>query len=114
MRISIRSPEGVELDNATVSDPKRAANEAAFLLSSLARIYPGTLLIFDDDRPAEQASPITVTPAHVRSLMTRLEARSRALESARPEDSADMRLAARLFRHFERIGWIGKCSIAMQ
>jgi hypothetical protein len=84
------------------------------LLARCGCLYPGSLLIFDDDSPIrEPGTLMTLTTGHLQSLAGRLEQRAGIVELAQPLSAEDLRTAARLCRHALKVGWIGKTSIAI-
>jgi hypothetical protein len=113
MRLSLRDPQGKELAFVSIPNPKRAPYAAMQMLSRLEQLEAGSLLIFDDDQPVQGPDFVTITADNLRSIGGRLEARAKVFETACPEDAADMRIAARLCRHFLKVGWIGKSSVAI-
>ena len=114
MRISLRDPYGKELDFASVADVHEAPAEAMLLLARCGCLYPGSLLIFDDDRPShEPGTPMMLTVGHLQSLAARLEQWANVIELAQPLSAEDLRMAARLCRHALKVGWNGKTSIAI-
>jgi hypothetical protein len=114
MRISLRDHHDKELDFASVADVREAAAEAMILLARVGSLYPGSLVIFDDDRPSwEPDSMMTLTVGHLQSLAGRLKQRADILHLAQPLSAEDLRTAARFCRHALKVGWIGKTSIAI-
>ena len=114
MRISLRDQYAQELGVASVADVHEAPAEGMLLLAKFGCLYPGSLLIFDDDRPShEPDAPMTLTVGHLQSLAARLEQQARAIELAQPLSAEDLRTAARFCRHALNVGWIGKTGIAI-
>jgi hypothetical protein len=114
MRISLRDQYAQELDVASVADVHEAPAEAMFLLAKFGCLYPGSLLIFDDDKSCyEPDTPMTLTVGHLQSLAARLEQWASIIELAQPLAAEDMRTAARFCRHALKVGWNGKTSIAI-
>jgi hypothetical protein len=107
MRISLRDHHGVELGFASVFDAKDAPAEGMILLARFGRLYPGSLLSFDDDKPRrEPGTLMTVTAGNIIALAGRLEQRAGVIAPAQPLSTEDLRTAARLCRHFVKVGWI--------
>jgi hypothetical protein len=105
MRISLRDQYAQELGVASVADVHEAPAEAMFLLARFGCLYPGSLLIFDDDRPSrEPGTPTTLTVGHLQSLAARLEQWASAIELAQPLSAEDLRTAARICRHALKVG----------
>jgi hypothetical protein len=114
LRISLRDHHGKELDFATISDGKDAPAEGMMLLAKIGFLYPGSLLIFDDDKPKQEPGTLmTLTVGHVQSLAGRLEQRAGVIALAQPLSAEDLRTAACFCRHALKVGWIGKTSIAV-
>jgi hypothetical protein len=114
MRISLRDHHDKELDSASVTDVREAPAEAMMMLARVGCLYPGSLLIFDDDSPSsDPGTPMTLTTGHLQSLAGRLEQRAGILNLAQPLTAKDLRTAARFCRHALKVGWIGKTSIAI-
>ncbi len=114
MRISLRDQNDKELDSANVIDVRDAPAEAMMLLARVGSLYPGSLLIFDDDRPSwEPDTLMTLTAGHLQSLAGRLKQRADVLDVAQPLAAEDLRTAARFCQHAIKVGWIGKTSIAI-
>jgi hypothetical protein len=105
MRITLIDHHGQELDSATVSDGKDAPAEAMILLARFGFLYPGSLLSFDDDKPAQSAGNLlTAGVGHINSLASRLEQRAKVIAVSLPLSADDLRFAARLCRHMIRVG----------
>jgi hypothetical protein len=114
MRISLRDQHDKEMDFANVFDVHDAPAEAMLLLARVGSLHPGSLLIFDDDRPSREPNTLmTLTVAHLQSLAGRLDHRARVIELSRTPSAEDLRTAARFCRHALKVGWIGKTSIAI-
>ena len=114
MRISLRDQYARELCVASVADVDEAPAEAMFLLSQFGCLYPGSLLIFDDDSPSHEPDTLMIlTVGHPQSLAARLEQRASAIQLAQPLSAEDLQTAARICRHALNVGWIGKTSIAI-
>jgi len=114
MRISLRDHHDKELDFASVGDVRQAPAEAMLLLAKLGSLYPGSLLVFDDDKPRrEPGTLMTLTAGHIRSLAGRLEQRAALIALAQPLSAEDLQTAARFCRHAFKVGWVGKTSIAL-
>jgi hypothetical protein len=114
MRISLLDHHGKELDFATVDDVLQAPAEAMMLLARLGCLYSGSLLSFDDDKPHHEAGTLlTVSAGNISSLAGRLEQRAGVISVSQPLSAGDLQTAARLCRHFIKVGWItGTISIA--
>jgi hypothetical protein len=107
MRISLIDHHGAELDAATVANGKDAPAEGMIMLARYEILYPGSLLSFDDDKPHQEAGTlIAVTAGNVASLAGRLEQRASVIDLVRPLSAEDLRMAARLCRHYVKAGWI--------
>jgi hypothetical protein len=108
MRISLRDPAGKETDSAIAADCRDAPTEAMMMIARCARLDPGHMLSVDDDNvPREEPDTLmTVTAGNIKSLVGRLEQRADVIDRAQPLSAADLRIAARLCRHFVRCGWI--------
>jgi hypothetical protein len=113
MRISLRDQYARELGVASVDDVDEAPAEAMLLLARFGCLYPGSLLIFDDDGPSHGPGAMALTVGQLQSLAARLEQQARAIELAQPRSAEDLRMAARFCRHVLNVGWIGKTSIAI-
>jgi hypothetical protein len=114
MRISLQDQYGTELDVANVTDVHDAPAEAMLLLARCGSLYPGSLLIFDDDSAIrEPGAPMTLTAGHLQSVAGRLEQRAGAIGVSQPLYADDLRTAVRFCRHAVKVGWIGKTSIAI-
>jgi hypothetical protein len=84
------------------------------LLARFGRLYPGSLVSFDDDKPRQESGmPMTLTAGNLQSLAGRLEQRAGVIVLAQPPCAEDLRTAARFCRHALKVGWVGKTSIAI-
>jgi hypothetical protein len=108
MRVSLRNSDGDEVDAASAVDGESIAHEAMVLIVRHKRLAVGDLLSVDpDDAPREQPGGLLhVSAGNLRSVCARLEARANVIERVRPEDAADLRIAARFCRHAIKVGWI--------
>jgi hypothetical protein len=114
MRISLRDQDGKELDVANVFDVRDAPTEAMLLLARCGSLYPGSLVIFDDDSSIREPGILmTLTAGHLQSLVGRLEQQASAIGVSQPLYAEDLRTAARFCRHALKVGWIGNTSIAI-
>ena len=114
MRISLRDQHDKEIDFASVFDVREAPAEAMLLLAKVGCLYPGSLLIFDDDRPSREPDTLmTLTLGHLQSLAGRLDHQAGIIELSQPLSAEDLRTAARFCRHALKVGWIGKTSITI-
>jgi len=114
MRISLRDQYAQELGVASVADVHEAPAEGMLLLAKFGCLYPGSLLIFDDDSPSrEPGTLMTLTIGHLQSLAGRLEQRAGVIDVSQPLYADDLRTAARFCRHALNVGWIGKTGIAI-
>jgi hypothetical protein len=113
MRISLRDQHDKEMDFANVFDVRDAPAEAMLLLAKVGSLYPGSLLIFDDDRPSQEPDTLmTLTVGHVQSLAGRLD-QAGIIELSQPLSAQDLRTAARFCRHALKAGWIGNTGITI-
>jgi hypothetical protein len=113
MRISLRDQYDKELDFANVFDVREAPAEAMMVLARYGCLYPGSLLIFDDDKPSrEPGTLMTLTVGRLQSLAGRLDQRAGVIELSQPLSAEDLRTAARFCRHALKVGWI-RTSIAI-
>jgi hypothetical protein len=108
LRVSLRNKDGAEVDAASAIDGESIAHEAMMLIVRRKRLDVGDLLSVDpDDVPREQPGGLLqISAGNLRSLCARLEIRARLIERVRPEDAADLTVAARFLRHSLRCGWI--------
>jgi hypothetical protein len=114
MRIAILDHHGKELDALDAADGNDAPAAGMVLLARLGCLYPGSLLVFDDDKPRREPEMLmTITMRNLSSLAGRLEHRAAVIDIVQPLSAEDLRTAARFCRHALKVGWVGKTSIAI-
>ena len=107
MRISLLDHHGAELGFASVVDGNDAPAEGMILLARFGCLHPGSLLLFDDDKPRrEPGTLMTFTAGNISALAGRMEQRAAIIAPAQPLSAEDLWIAARLCRHFLKVGWI--------
>ncbi len=107
MRLSLRDPNGVEIDHALVDDPKDAVYSAMRVLSKRPGLDIGSLLTVDDDNLTKihKDVPPIITAGNLIALAGRLEARATMMGDSQPGNAADLRVAAKLCRHAVKV-WV--------